>query len=68
MGNIDMSDRAILERYKKANLTAIAITDSTVFASLMDVFSLVQERDILIKQLRKLEEQLDAQTSAPKTS
>lgn len=50
----DMSDRAILERYSKANVAAIMMSDRIAFDSLRDVFALVKEREELNKKINSL--------------
>ncbi len=59
MANEDLSDKAIMGRYRKANEIAILMSDRYTFESLMDVFSLLQERRTLKEEIEKLKLTID---------
>ena len=58
MSERDMSDHAVLERYRRANEMAIATFNSLTFDSLRDVFTLVNERKQLNIQIQELKAEI----------
>jgi hypothetical protein len=68
MPNEDLSDEAILERYKKATMMAVVTSNRMLFSSLMDIFSLVAERKQMRKRIAELEEKLNAKEGPAPTT
>ncbi len=59
MANEDLSDNAIMKRYHQANEIAIIMSDRYTFDSLMDIFSLLEERRTLKEEIEKLKLTID---------
>ncbi len=53
----DMSDKAILARYSKANLHAIVMIVPEVFQALVDIPRLIKERIKLKLRIKELEDE-----------
>lgn len=49
----DLSDNAVMNRYRRANERVIVNIDAVVFAALMDIPRLLEERKQLKKELEK---------------